>query len=228
MVDLGMEKLIDLTHTVSANIPTWDGNCGFNLNIDIDYKDCSPPELYRTQRMETRAGIGTHIDAPAHFFPDGATVDTISIKDLVTDLVVVKVSDVADEDYLVLPNVIEQFERKNGKILPRSFVMFYTGWSSYWDSPAKYQNNLKFPAVHESTAKLLLERGIVGLGIDTLSPDAGGKAFPVHRALLGKGKYLVENVANTNDLPATGSKIFIMPLKIAGATEAPVRMMAMV
>jgi kynurenine formamidase len=63
----------------------------------------------------------------------------------------------------------------------------------------------------------------------TPSADArGGEDFPVHRAILGAGKYLVENVANAKELPPTGARIFVMPMKIKDGTEAPIRLVALV
>ena len=69
-------------------------------------------------------------------------------------------------------------------------------------------------------AALLGERGIAGLGIDTLSADTGGRSFPVHRAILGSGRYLVENIANAELLPPTGATAFVLPMKIHEGTEA--------
>ena len=54
-------KIIDLTHSLSAEIPSWNGDCGFNINIDLDYKDCAGPDYFRTHKISTRAGMGTHI-----------------------------------------------------------------------------------------------------------------------------------------------------------------------
>ena len=73
---------------------------------------------------------------------------------------------------------------------------------------------------------MLLERDIAGLGIDTLSADAGTSDFPVHRAVLEAGKYLVENVANVGELPPVGAKAFVLPIKIKDGTEAAVRLIA--
>ena len=127
-----------------------------------------------------------------------------------------------------MPQIVEAFEKKYGKIQRDTFIIFHTGWDRYWNNKDKYRNDLKFPSVHEDTAKLLLERKISGIGIDTLSPDAGGKIFPVHRVILGAGKYLVENIANAKELPPTGAKILIMPIKIQNGTEAPIRLVGLV
>ena len=113
-------------------------------------------------------------------------------------------------------------------MLAHTFVIFYTGWEKFWDTPTQYINGHEFPSVHPDTAKLLLERDIAGIGIDTLSPDTGKDGFPVHRAVLGAGKYLVENIANAKELPESGAKSLVMPMKIKDGTEAPVRLVALV
>jgi kynurenine formamidase len=150
------------------------------------------------------------------------------MEELVTDCVVIDVSSEAKEDYIAMPEVVEKFEKENRKINPGTFVIFYTGWDKYWETPEKYRNDYKFPSIHESTAQLLIERNITGIGTDTLSADTGVAGFPVHRTILGAGKYLVENIANAKELPSTGAKIFVLPMKIKGATEAPVRLVALI
>ncbi len=221
-----MTKIIDLTHRLLPEIPTWDGSCGFELSIDTDYKDCTPPDLFRTQKIKCGAGIGTHMDAPAHVKEGGLTIDNLNLEELVTDCVVIDVSSEADAVYVIMPEVVEKFENENGEIKPNSFVIFYTGWDKHWSNREKYNNDHKFPSVDESTAQLLLKRNIAGLGIDTLSADTGHNGFPVHQTILGADKYLVENVANAKELPPTGAKIFVLPIKIKDATEAPIRLIA--
>lgn len=152
----------------------------------------------------------------------------MDLNELITDCAVINVSDIADENYVAGPEVIQEFENKHGKLQPGTFVILYTGWDKYWDDKDKFRNNLNFPSASENFAKLLLERNVSGLGIDSLSPDAH-EDFPVHRAFLGAGKYLVENVANAGQLPPTGAKIsIIMPMNIKDATEAPIRLVGFV
>ncbi len=221
-------KIVDLTHSLSSEIPTWDGSCGFELSIDTDYGDCTPPDTFRTQKIKCGAGIGTHMDAPAHVIPNGRTIDQLSLEELITECIVIDVSSAADENFLIMPDVIEKFEKEHGEIQSNSFVIFYTGWDKNWDNREKYINSNKFPSVDISTAGLLLKRNIAGLGIDTLSADTGANGFPVHRAILGADKYLVENIANAKELHPVGSKIFVLPIKIKDGTEAPIRLVALI
>ncbi len=221
-------NVIDLTHTISEDIPFWNVKSSFKLDIETDYKDCLPPDLFRTQKINCALGVGTHIDAPAHAALGGRTVDALTLSELIVDCVVIDVSAEVDENYIIMPKVIEVFEQGHGVIPSNSLVIFYTGWSARWDTPEKYQNNYIFPSVHISTAELLLARKIAGLGIDTFSADTGADGFPVHRTILGADKYLIENIANANLLPATGAKALVMPSKIKDATEAPVRLIALI
>jgi kynurenine formamidase len=221
-------KYIDLTHTLSPDIPTWDGTCGYKLSIETDYKDCTPPDFFRTQQIETKGGMGTHMDSPSHCIEGAETIEKLSLENLITNCVVISVKNEADENYVIMPEVVERFEKEHGTIPVNAFVIFYTGWSKHWGTPEKYRNEFKFPSVHETTAKILLERNIAGLGIDTLSADTGKQGFTVHRAILGAGKYLVENIANAGELPPVGATSFVLPIKIKDGTEAPIRIIASV
>ncbi|WP_198282958.1 cyclase family protein [Rickettsia akari] len=44
-------KLIDLTHTLDSNIPTWNGGCGFYHNLHLDYSDCECEYKFRVMKM---------------------------------------------------------------------------------------------------------------------------------------------------------------------------------
>lgn len=72
-------KVVDLTHTLSDATPTWDSVCGFELSTDTDYEDCTSPDLFRIQKIKEKAGIGTHMDAPAHVIPDAQTIDKLGL-----------------------------------------------------------------------------------------------------------------------------------------------------
>jgi kynurenine formamidase len=220
-------KIIDLTHTLSGDIPTWDGSCGFELVIAKDYKDFTAPDLFRVQKITCGAGSGTHMDAPAHVVPGGVTIDQLDVNGLFSDCVVIDVSAQANENYIIVPMVIDEFEKEHGRIQSGSFVIFYTGWDKHWENKGKYRNGFLFPSVHVSTAEMLLQRDISGIGTDTLSCDRGDQGFPVHQAILGASKYLVENIANARELPPIGAKILVLPLKIREGAEAPVRLVAL-
>lgn len=219
---------IDLTHTLEPSIPCWSKTCGFENTIQLDYSDCTDNVKFRIQQFAMNAGIGTHIDAPAHCAPGGLTIDQLPLGDLQANCVVIDVSAKAHERYTLSVADVEHFEQQHGKIPSSSFVVIRTGWDKFWLQPQKYHNNHIFPSVSLAAAQLFLDRGIAGLGIDTLSPDRPEDGYPVHSLLLGAGKYIVENVANSALLAPCGNRVLIFPLKIKGGTESPVRLVAIV
>lgn len=220
--------MIDLTHTLDAATPSWDGGCGFKQSIKLDYNDCGNGITFRVQQVSMHAGIGTHMDAPSHCDPAGASIESLPLESLVSPCVVIDVSQHMTENYTVTLEDIEDFEHQYGEIMPGTFVMLRTGWEQYWHDAEKYCNNHVFPAVSEAAAEFLLFRNIKGLGIDTLSADRPDGGFPVHHLLLKAGKYLIENAANLAKLPTTGSYILAFPIKGKDLTEAPIRLVGLV
>jgi len=83
--------------------------------------------------------------------------------------------------------------------------------------------------VVKETAELLVkERHISGIGIDTASIDYGpSQDFVVHRIVNAAGLYGLENVAGLAEVPASGARLVALPMKIAGGTGAPVRIIAL-
>ena len=179
---------------------------------------------FKVQGIQMDAGVGTHMDSPAHLRGTGLSVDRLPLEQLVAPCRVLDVSDRALEDYFLEPADLLAHETLSGRIPAESVVLIRTGWDRFWDRPELYRNGLVFPSVSEAAAELLLKRGVVGLGIDTLSPDRGDSAYPVHRLFLGAGKYLLENVANLDRMPEAGADLWALPLAIQGGTEAPLRL----
>lgn len=225
-VNLADLLFIDLTHSLSPTIPTWDGGCGFKHSITLDYDDCKDQTKFRVHSIEMFSGVGTHMDAPLHCLPGAMDIASIPLNQLIAPCVVINVSSKANENYSVTTDDIQQFESQYGSINKGSFVIIYTGWDNFWKNPEKYRNNLIFPTISVQAAELLLKRDIVGLGIDTLSPDSEKDGFPIHRLLLNEGKYIIENIANASKMPATGASTIALPIKIQNGTEAPIRLIA--
>jgi kynurenine formamidase len=219
-------SFIDLTHTLSSGVPHWSRGCGFNQKNTLDYEDCGSETKFRVQSIEMFAGIGTHIDAPAHCVAGGSDIASIPLSQLISPCTVIDISDKADEKYVVTEKDIRDFELLHGVIEKQSLVIIHTGWSKFWNNPEKYHNNFVFPTISLNAVELLMKREIIGLDIDTLSPDREEDGFPVHRLMLGSGRYIIENIAHANCIPPTGAFAIALPLKIQDGTESPIRLIA--
>lgn len=222
------ETLIDLTQRLRPGIPAWDDDCGFRLETLSDYGDFKGPARFRIQNLHLPAAAGTHLDAPAHCFAGGADIASLPWRLLVAPCVMIDVSARGTEEFSLSPEDVAAFERESGKIPRGAWVLVGTGWDRHWEHPEAYRNGHRFPAVSEGAAQLFVERGCVGLGVDTLSPDRVGEGFPAHRTLLGNGALILENLTNLRRIPPTGAHLAVLPLKIEGGAEAPARAVAWV
>ena len=225
-------KLINLTHVLNQTIPSWNGNCAFTLTTALNYADCTTQTRFHVQSMTMENGIGTHMDAPAHCIPDGKTIDQYTPQELLLPCHMIDLSHTQPTaDYLISKNDITTYESTHGPITEKSFVLFHTGWSTHWNNPEHYRNNLQFPTLSIEAAQYLVSKSINGVGIDTLSvdlPEAFNANLSAHTVLLEHGIVIIENVAHGNLMLAAGGYVLIAPLNIQGATESPVRLIGMI
>lgn len=228
LVGISSSQTIDLTHTIDESIHVWDGSCGFNADLTGDYNNGG----FRGQKFTMRSCLGTHLDSPAHCVEGGADCSTLPIENFIAPAYVINVAPKAHEDYGISVNDILEFESLYGEIKQNAVVLFSTGWAKRWDNPLEFRNEKSdgiphFPFVSEDAAKFLLARGIVGIGIDTFSPDPFYLNAPVHRLLLGAGKYIIESIANLENMPPCNAYIIAYPLKIKGGVESPIRLIGL-
>lgn len=221
-------QIIDLTHTIDENTQVWDGSCGFSYKLNYDYPDGG----FRGQQYTMRSCLGTHLDSPAHCFEGAADCSTMELKNAVVPAYVIDVTAKVHEDYGICLDDINEFESRYEKIKAGSLVFFNTGWSKHWHDPILFRNEKNgiphFPFVTKEVIQLLLERDVVGIGIDTLSPDPfTSNDFPAHKLILGAGKYIIENVANLGSMPAMNCYVIALPLKIRGGVESPIRLIGL-
>jgi len=71
--------------------------------------------------------------------------------------------------------------------------------------------------------------GIAAVGIDTASIDHGpSKDFIAHRTLFAAEIPAFENLASLADVPPRGALVVALPMKIAGGSGGPLRIIAIV
>lgn len=222
-------QIIDLSHELREQNPTWSGGCGFRSQVDMDYDEAG----CRVMSYSLVGGVGTHMDAPTHFSPNHKDIASLDVKKFFAPLCVIRVSPGVNQDFLILPTDVLDYENQYGTIPTNSLVVADTGWAKHWSCCDRYRNpdsegQMHFPGFSIEAAKLLLKRDVVGIGIDTLSPDGGNTDFPVHHLLLPNGKYIIENMVNLEKVPESGSWVVALPPKIKNGAEAPCRCLALV
>jgi kynurenine formamidase len=225
-------RVVDLGHAIRANDPTWDGAPAYQRSVVATIQK----DGYAGGKITIEEHFGTHVDAPAHFAPEGWTVDRIPTDRLYRPGIRVDVSkqSTANPDYRVTTADLQVFEKNSGPIPEGSVVLIATGWDRYWPDRGRYmneKNGLKhFPGLSaDATAFLARDRHVAGIGIDTPSIDYGpSTGFEAHHVSMPLNVYHIENMAHLLDLPASGFQIIVAPINIGGGSGGPARVFALV
>jgi kynurenine formamidase len=115
-------------------------------------------------------------------------------------------------------------------------MLMRTDWSKRAD-PVAYQNfdetGQHTPGPDASAVRLLVERGVLGFGTETIGTDAGQAAhlrppYPCHALMHGAGRFGLQCLTNLDLLPPTGAVLIAAPLKIRQGSGSPLRVLALV
>ena len=240
-VDWEKARLVDLTHSFGTATIVWPTEQDFRLEVQ-HAGDTPGGYYYASNRIEMPEHGGTHIDAPIHFSKNGKTLDQIPIRNLAGTGVKIQVTAqcALDRAYRITIQDLEQWETVHGRIPDRAVVLLDTGFARYWPSRQDYLGTelrgeegvraLHFPGLHpDAAAWLVRERQVKAVGIDTASIDYGQSTrFETHVALLSHNIPVFENLADLHSLPIRGFDVIALPMKIAGGTGGPLRIIAVV
>jgi kynurenine formamidase len=232
-------RWIDLTHAFDAATIYWPTERGFRFEQGT--AGTTPQGYYyAANRFATAEHGGTHLDAPRHFAAGRQTTDQVDPARLVGEAAVidVRLRCAADPVYEVTVDDLMAWEAHHGRQLVDVIVLLHTGWARRWGDRTAYLGTaaigadavplLRFPGLAPDAAKWLVEhRRVKAVGIDTASIDHGPSTrFGAHVALCAADVPIFENVADLATLPAAGAFVAALPMKIAGGSGGPLRIVA--
>jgi kynurenine formamidase len=204
----------DLSHPLATGMQVYPGDPGVELRpaLELDRDGVAVTAL------RFGSHTGTHIDAPAHTVAGGRTLDRVPLDELVGEALILHVSGLGDRATIG----VDALSGLPDAVPP--IVVIDTGWARHFGT----DRALAHPSLGVDVAELLLARGMRVLCVDTLSPDptdaAGATDFPVHQAVLGADRLIVENITGVDTLPER-VRMGIFPLRLSG-DGAPVRAVA--
>ncbi len=238
--DVARARIVDLTWAYDENTIYWPTSpSSFELER-LAYGPTEAGYFYSANAFSTPEHGGTHLDAPIHFAEGRWTTEQIPLERLSGPAVVIDVSERAaeDPDYRLTAGDVGGWEERFGQVPEGAVVLLRTGWGARWPDRKAYlgddtpgdASNLHFPSYGETAARLLVEqRRVAVLGVDTASIDYGPSTdFVVHQIANGANVPGLENVAHLELLPERGAWVFALPMKIAGGSGGPVRIVALV
>jgi kynurenine formamidase len=213
-----MTTIIDLTHPVRESMPVLPGDPPPEIRdaLTLQRDGCS------VQSIRFSNHLGTHMDAPSHFVPDGASIERIPPQVLVGPAAVLDFTDKGRGACICME---ELQSRMPASPLPERLLL-KTGWDAHFETGGYFDG---FPVLTRRGAQYLASLDIGLLGMDTPSPspfDDPGQA--IHRVLLGSGLVLLESAANLTALPAVRFELIALPLALAGCSGSPCRALAVV
>lgn len=224
---IAFSHVIDLSHTLTQNMPHQPGD----LHTRI-IRSSSPDTI---QAIQLNMRSGTSLRLPATVAPQ-STLDQRSPRELIAPAVVLDVRDTSQDTphYRLSADEILRWEQQHRRIPAGCMVLLATGWDIRWGNTPAYlnldaQQRLQVPSVDATALRLLRERSISGLGIDTPQLIPPLPDTPLTEASLVQPEWLLlENLTNLEQLPATGTTLSIGALKIQHSTTSPVRVLALV
>ncbi len=232
-------RWIDLSYAYSEETLYWPTEDGFQLE-ELAYGETEAGYFYSSYKISTAEHGGTHLDAPIHFSRGGMSAEQIPLDRLIAPAVVVDVAARATPDYLIGVGDLEEWERTHGRIPDGAILLLRTGWGQRWPDRLGYLGTertgpeavaeLHFPGIHPEAARWITDqRNVAAVGIDTPSIDYGqSTGFEAHVIIYGSDIPGFENVANLQEIPEVGAFVVALPMKVAGGSGGPLRIVAFV
>jgi kynurenine formamidase len=221
-------KVLELSQPLDERTPLWPGSQPFTA-VGPDGYDA---DGFWDQHLSMPEHAGTHIDAPRHCVPGGAAVADIAAEELVRPAVRIDARERCNGDpaWMLSAGDVEAWEAEHGRVPAGAAVLLCTGWDAMRSDPDAYLGDPpRFPGYGPDAARVLVDRGVAALGVDTLGVDPGEATdFPVHHITLPAGLFHLEGLIGLDAVPDTGATVVVGALRLPGASGTPARIFALV
>jgi D-apiose dehydrogenase len=205
-------RVIDLSLPVSSSLSGVDVSPA--RTIAIDGWNATTITLY--------SHAGTHMDAPRHFLPAGASLDRQDLATCCGPARIVNVAPAQPRQLLTVQDVGSCL----GAVYPGDRLLFRTDWSKRAGT-SEYRDEL--PRISIELARWLVEREVALIGVEPPSiADVNNVAelTEVHQTLFRGGVVIVEGLANLDQITQPEVEFIALPLNIPGGDGCPVRAIA--
>lgn len=245
-------RVFDLAQPYYAGMPHHATHPPFLFGLTKQHGDYVAPGgvSSASEAIACSGHTGTHIDALCHFSRDGLlhggtpaagvqsaagfaslaidTVAPILRRGVLLDVAGHEGVDALPPDYEIAPATLDAVAwAERTAIEPGDVVLLRTGWGRYWDEPARFVNQLRQPGPSEGGARWLSRAGVWAAGSDTIGFEkTPSLSMPAHVHLLVECGIHILECLNLEELARERVYEFLFigaPLKIRGATGAPIR-----
>lgn len=170
-------KLLDLSQDFSMHTPGFAGYAG----PSIRWIKRLAFETVGGQELTSTLHVGTHLDAPAHFYSRGKYIGDLDVQWLTGPACVVDLERMGVGDYDIYgPEHFERWERDTGHTIDRGDILIvHTGYHRYY--PENWANGrseadetryfIRHPGPTREFAEWVLDRGVRWMAVDAGSQD---------------------------------------------------------
>lgn len=218
------QTIIDLSMPVDSGHFRWP--------VDRGRKgDFTQGDLFEASWLRTSCHGFTHMDAPRHMVPGGATLDDLDLARVVGRAAVINLSDIQPNEAIGR----ERLADRAAHLAKGEIALFRTGWDTQrdWHDAAFWKDA---PYITRDGAEWLLERGPTACAFDfpqdyTIRLLLDGEVRPIpehvtHDVLLRNNVTLIEYLVNTLAVPGPKTFLAALPVRMAGSDGAPARVIA--
>jgi kynurenine formamidase len=212
---ISSKRFVDLTHSFNPLTPVWKGFGPATFSAAADAATGQPYTIakdgFHAFFYSMVGQYGTHMDPPAHFDPNGRTMDEIPVKQMILPLVVFDITPMLrkDPNHAFTVEDILNWEKVHGRVPAGSFAALRTDMDKDWDTNPQRFKRYPFPAWSFEAIRFLYEqRGIVANGHESLDTDTTSD-MKSETWLLRHGHWQIEVMANLDQVPATGALIVV-------------------
>lgn len=200
------DKIIDISMPVCNTMPVYNGKPEKRSRL-YTQSDYNTGSVYES-RIDMNLHTGTHIDLPLHMLPQGKTVETLKLENVITSCRVLDLTDAADR--------ISAVDLEKMNINQNDFILLKTR-NSYEDILEK-----NFIYLDKSGTEFLVKKNVKGIGIDSLGIERSQPEHETHKMLFEAGIIILEGL-RLNGVPEDEYFLFAAPINIVSAEAAPVR-----
>ena len=226
------KEFVDLTHSFSPTTPVWSGFGQATMSAASDPKTHMPYTIptsgFRSIFYSFVGQYGTHVDPPAHFDPDGMTLDQIPLKQMILPLVVIDMTPIiaTDPNHALSVDDVKAWEKVHGRVPAGSFAALRTDMYKDWDSNPERFKRAPFPAWSLTAIRFLYEeRKVTAIGHEAMDTDTTD-SMESETWILNQNHFQIEVMANLDQVPATGAVIVVTWPKVENGFGFPARAFA--
>lgn len=183
-----------------------------------------PAEGFQTKMLMMVDHMGTHIDAPSHFFQNGDALEKVSVESLLGWAYLFDVS-ARGPDTPVRAQDLIAAEKKNGSPMEPGEIALIRAWHGEWGAKGFYEcRGMALDAVEWLVRKSPKAVGVDLATLDDLLPCDPTR--PAHYQFLKRGLPIIEDLVNLDKVKTPRFQFMGLPLKIRGLTGSPIRAIA--